>query len=259
MIQKRLIRLKLKAISLKQSIIDHRFFLLLHKPAKEWWVSILPNDSPKKTNNPTMATRQGIATASRLVGTTRTRPRPWASNNKLRSIATRTLAVAASLWSPSPQQNGPLSSVTAFRLETPHNLRSKYPRVTNAILGQTRHYCWHHKSPSNFWLPFHRHGSRRSLVSMTQSTDDEPATSISSSESTSHLPRLFVQLPGQQEASTSVPLRKNSLVPLTADQEHYLLDVMRITNPKRWGKKTTDGQDYTGCVRIFNAVARAEK
>ena len=213
-------------------------------------ITILPNDNPKKTNNPTMATRQGITATTRLVGTTRTRPRPWASNNKLRSIATRTLAVAASLWSPSPPHNGPLSSVAAFRLETPHNIGTKYPRAASAILGEKKHYCFHHKSPSSFCVPFHRHGARRSLVSMTQSTEDEPT--ISSIESTSHLPRLFVQLPGQQEASTTVPLRKNSLVPLTADQEHYLLDVMRITNPKRWGKKTTDGADYTGCVRIFN-------
>lgn len=89
------------------------------------------------------------------------------------------------------------------------------------------------------------------MVSMTKSTEDESTTTISSIESTSHLPRLFVQVPGQPE--TTAPLRKNSLVTISADQEHYLLDVMRITNPKRWGKKTdTNSPDYTGCVRIFN-------
>lgn len=79
---------------------------------------------------------------------------------------------------------------------------------------------------------------------MASTTDEGPT--IHSIESTSHLPRLYVE---------TISLVPNTLVPLTVDQEHYLLDVMRITNPKRWGKKPNAGEDvndYTGCVRIFN-------
>ena len=82
-----------------------------------------------------------------------------------------------------------------------------------------------------------------------------PTKPTSSVESTSHLPRLFVEMPTDSETSTSAaPLHKNSLVPLNSGQEHYLLDVMRITNPKRWGKNNSSKHDYTGHVRIFNGI-----
>ena len=99
-------------------------------------------------------------------------------------------------------------------------------------------------------------------------------------DNTRHLPRLYIEsssaLPNNNSNSNSnsnsniVPLREHSLVPLTADQEHYLLSVMRITNSKRWGRgrkkdsmntnddfkdnDNTDYVDYTGCVRIFNGA-----
>mmetsp|Transcript_7342 Transcript_7342/g.14419 ORF Transcript_7342/g.14419 Transcript_7342/m.14419 type:complete len:502 (+) Transcript_7342:1227-2732(+) len=119
-------------------------------------------------------------------------------------------------------------------------------------------------------------------------------------ESTRHLPRLFIDASASFFSSTDdensknnsvvvMPLREKVLVPLTVDQEHYLLDVMRITNSKRWGQRNNNGSskkysdndncnnnnkdqdsegndsdsdndgdrcfvDYTGCVRVFNGV-----
>jgi 16S rRNA (uracil1498-N3)-methyltransferase len=49
-----------------------------------------------------------------------------------------------------------------------------------------------------------------------------------------HLPRIY----------TTCPLSQNSIVPLEATQANYL-NVMRITNAKRWG-------DLAGNIRIFN-------
>lgn len=82
-------------------------------------------------------------------------------------------------------------------------------------------------------------------------------------EGSRHLPRLYINSVSSSSSTEhpNVPLRAHSLVPLTVDQEHYLLDVMRITNSKRWGRnkkqQNDDGDDvvdYTGCVRIFNGI-----
>jgi len=42
---------------------------------------------------------------------------------------------------------------------------------------------------------------------------------------------------GNSNSNTLIRFRESVLVPLTANQEHYLLSVMRITNKKRWGKR----------------------
>ncbi|KAG7350601.1 16S ribosomal RNA methyltransferase RsmE [Nitzschia inconspicua] len=70
------------------------------------------------------------------------------------------------------------------------------------------------------------------------SKDGATIASVPPLESTRHLPRLYVEVPHKS-------LKVNALVPITRAQSHYLLDVMRITNPKRW-------QDFAGHVRIFN-------
>jgi 16S rRNA (uracil1498-N3)-methyltransferase len=64
-------------------------------------------------------------------------------------------------------------------------------------------------------------------------------------ENVQHLPRLYVET--ESESTPSLPgLRPKALIPLTTGQAHYLLDVMRITNTKRWRR------DHAGHVRIFN-------
>lgn len=84
------------------------------------------------------------------------------------------------------------------------------------------------------------------LYSTTPSLSAENATKLDNAssqpspllETTRHLPRLYV-------ATAPNSFTPNSLVPITSAQTHYLLDVMRITNPKRW-------QELAGHVRIFN-------
>jgi RsmE family RNA methyltransferase len=55
-------------------------------------------------------------------------------------------------------------------------------------------------------------------------------------QETKHLPRLYVK---------NAVFAKQSTAPLTNSQVHYLVDVMRISNPKRWGT------EHQGRVRIF--------
>ena len=234
---------------------------------------------------------------------------------KLPSIATRTLAVVASLWSSSSSSsvhhhhhhhhhnlnqqeqqqhrnwNGfhqllplltPLPCVSAFQPETRVGIprrgwqqqnQQKYWQPNNT----DNSYRGYHNSPRQFFPIIKASKDAESIAQSTPTavSDSDSVVSSDTLESTRHLPRLFV---GSHEDDSSANantntntviapllLQKKSLIPLNADQEHYLLDVMRITNPKRWGRfKTTssgtsDGisttlEDYTGCVRIFNGI-----
>jgi 16S rRNA U1498 N3-methylase RsmE len=144
---------------------------------------------------------------------------------------------------------------------------------------------------------FFCHTTKTLLLASTSSSSSSSSYSTFPDDriidDTRHLPRLYIDsssaLPFPPVTSSSssssssyegnnnniennnnniVPLRIHALVPLTADQEHYLLSVMRIKNSKRWGrgrkkdsmntndnfKDNTDSVDYTGCVRIFNGA-----
>ena len=228
---------------------------------------------------------------------------------KIQYLATRTLAVGASLWSSSspfsspihPQHKqaqsccgfhslllsqNPLTCVSAFHLEAPLGIPRGgwHSREHVNRHGQHRQWNWrvNKKTPRWYQSTLDRLSTTvatagEDIGSIASSSDPKPST-ISSDvvESTRHLPRLFVEprfpfsmaemldldsSPDDTLTSNgNVPLQRSSLVSLNADQEHYLLDVMRITNSKRWGKgkasSTSDGSitDYTGCVRIFNGI-----
>ena len=177
----------------------------------------------------------------------------------------------------------PLPFVSAFQPETTTGIPRRQPRQWQRHLQQHQHrrkidnglHRWSHSNISDRGRSFNNlagtskgddgndDDSSSTALSPTSVSDD---TAIAV-ESTRHLPRLFVEGTAKYEnnAAGVAPLQPSFLVPLTADQEHYLLDVMRITNPKRWGgrkKKSRgdngdddeDGMDYTGCVRIFNGV-----
>jgi RsmE family RNA methyltransferase len=119
----------------------------------------------------------------------------------------------------------------------------------------TRVYAWQHRqryhclSPS-LLMPFQYlqlTQTRKPLMPLlfskfSSSTDRSTFTSTDSSvllsDATRHLPRLYVK-------TAPHSLIKGVLVPITTAQSHYLLDVMRITNPKRW-------QGFAHHVRIFN-------
>ena len=230
------------------------------------------------------------------------------------SIATRTLAVLASLYS-SPNhgsfnRNGifgnscsaslvsslfvAVSSTSAFQQER----RILPNRSSTGCLGRRRHHFnsntarddsfyrpWNPSKTNNLRYRNIRcyHSSIPTTTSFLKASEvsvDEGAPFANGdrenserkvAETTRHLPRLFIDKGGDNNSNSFViPLREKSLVPLTVDQEHYLLDVMRITNAKRWGpriggkkRKNNDDEagayekdalDYTGCVRIFNGV-----
>lgn len=248
--------------------------------------------------------RQRITVATANLVASRSEPPPSTGKGKLPSIATRTLAVVASLWSSSSSSSvhhhhhnlhqqqqqqhrnwnslpllNPLPCVYAFQPET----RVGIPRRGWQQQQQQQHwqpnnnntYRWYHNSPRPFLQTTKASKDDESIAqsspspSPLASTPTAVSVSVVSSdavESTRHLPRLFVGSHDDDSSASAnaetmmVPLllRKKSLIPLNADQEHYLLDVMRITNPKRWGRgKTTSGdktEDYTGCVRIFNGI-----
>lgn len=87
--------------------------------------------------------------------------------------------------------------------------------------------------------------SRSSLSSLPTSDEDginqssnDFINSLTSSD-TQHLPRIYVDT-----AEMNSSFSNRSIIPLTKAQENYL-NVMRITNPKRWGK-------LAGHFRIFN-------
>lgn len=66
-------------------------------------------------------------------------------------------------------------------------------------------------------------------------------------QATQHLPRLYVETTPSSQKIKNPSLHPGALISISGAQSHYLLDVMRITQAKRW-------QDLAGHVRIFNGL-----
>jgi 16S rRNA (uracil1498-N3)-methyltransferase len=142
--------------------------------------------------------------------------------------------IPCSLFSPFPR---PLfESAHGFSYSTTLHGLQRGQRYHCQVASQLIMYQNQHLDVSQKRSLQHLFSTLPSSADRSTRTSADPSSSLF--DTTRHLPRLYVETSPQS-------LTKGVLVPITTAQSHYLLDVMRITNPKRW-------QNYASHVRIFN-------